>query len=270
MEHGDIHSPTINLRSGQSAPAGGKDSGATGATVATGTTTSTTSTSTSTSTADTAAHVFQLMKTKEAIEEELKALGSVLDSHKVTMKTSLTTFDGYPRDDIDIAQIRTTRTRIIRLRNDYKDIMKQIELGLHAHHAAISAASEKEAEEEAEKAAAAAAAAATEKLASGSSLTSAVVTATAEVTTPFAKINSVESESPAEEAGLKRGDYLKKFGEVNALNHDGLKALAKEVTRNEGKEIPLLISRDNQDIQLSLTPKSWSGRGKLGCHILPL
>lgn len=77
MEHGDIHSPTINLRSGQSAPTpGGEDSGATGATVATGTTTSTTSTST----ADTAAHVFQLMKTKEAIEEELKALGSVLDS----------------------------------------------------------------------------------------------------------------------------------------------------------------------------------------------
>jgi hypothetical protein len=62
MEHGDIHSPTINIRSGQSAPGSG-DGGATAA-----------------SPTDTAAHVFQLMKTKEEIEEELKALGSVLDS----------------------------------------------------------------------------------------------------------------------------------------------------------------------------------------------
>lgn len=104
--------------------------------------------------------------------------------------------------------------------------MKQIEAGLHAHHAATAAASEKEAE--------LAAAAAAERISSGSSLTSAVVTSTAEVTTPFAKINSVEPGSPAEEAGLKRGDYLKKFGGVNALNHDGLKALAKEVGVNDG------------------------------------
>jgi hypothetical protein len=104
--------------------------------------------------------------------------------------------------------------------------MKQIETGLHAHHAATAAASEKEAEM--------AAAAAAERIASGSSLTSAVVTSTAEVTTPFAKINSVEPGSPAEEAGLKRGDYLKKFGGVNALNHDGLRALAKEVGGNDG------------------------------------
>ena len=48
--------------------------------------------------------VLALIHQKDDIESELKALGSVLDSHKVNMKTSLTTFDGFPRDDVDIAQ----------------------------------------------------------------------------------------------------------------------------------------------------------------------
>ena len=45
-----------------------------------------------------------LMNQRDELEKELKALGSVLDSHKVTMQTALTTFDGFPRDDIDVAQ----------------------------------------------------------------------------------------------------------------------------------------------------------------------
>lgn len=64
----------------------------------------------------------QLMKEKARLESELKALGSVLESvqflpnksfgarsltmnqHGVNMNTGLTTFDGYPRADIDVAQ----------------------------------------------------------------------------------------------------------------------------------------------------------------------
>src|SRR5665213_3116457 len=65
----------------------------------------------------------QLITRKDNVEEELKALNSVLTSHGVTMTTTLTTFDGYPRDDIDVAQIRTTRQRMIMLRNDWKELM---------------------------------------------------------------------------------------------------------------------------------------------------
>ena len=64
----------------------------------------------------------ELMQEKERIEEEMSALSSVLQSvrphleasvaisnesllkHGVRMTSSLTTFDGFPRDDIDIAQ----------------------------------------------------------------------------------------------------------------------------------------------------------------------
>ena len=68
--------------------------------------------------------LMELITEKTRVEEELGALGSVLDSvlwyplymireeeadrsalqHGVTMSTSLTTFDGYPRNDLDIAQ----------------------------------------------------------------------------------------------------------------------------------------------------------------------
>ena len=69
--------------------------------------------------------LMELISRKDNLEAELKALGAVLDSvrrpaftwlvpnngslpctlqHGVHMTTSLTTFDGYPRDDLDIAQ----------------------------------------------------------------------------------------------------------------------------------------------------------------------
>ena len=68
--------------------------------------------------------LMDLIAEKTRVEEELSALGSVLDSvlrcplymvkkenadrstlqHGVTMSTSLTTFDGFPRNDLDIAQ----------------------------------------------------------------------------------------------------------------------------------------------------------------------
>lgn len=46
----------------------------------------------------------ELLRRKEDLEAELKALGAVLDSHGVNMDTPLLTRDGFPRADIDVAQ----------------------------------------------------------------------------------------------------------------------------------------------------------------------
>lgn len=51
---------------------------------------------------------------------------------------------------------------------------------------------------------------------------------------PFAKVNSVVDNSPAETAGLKVGDIIRNFGYVNNTNHDGLKRVAECVAGNEG------------------------------------
>ncbi|KAI1764747.1 hypothetical protein GGR53DRAFT_298006 [Hypoxylon sp. FL1150] len=199
----------------------------------------------------------ELQVKKEHLEAELKVLGGILDSHGVTMDTPLITGDGFPRADIDVAQIRTTRSRIIYLKNDYKDLMTTIEKHLHEHFASIQDTED--------------AAPAPTQL---SGMLGDSIPETLEE--PFAKVNSVVAGSPAESAGLKPGDEIRSFGYVNKANHDGLKKVAECVQGNQGQRILVKISRRiessrRQELQLNLTPRSnWGGRGLLGCHILPL
>ncbi|KAJ9221373.1 hypothetical protein DTO021C3_3596 [Paecilomyces variotii] len=212
--------------------------------------------------------MMELMAEKERLEAELSALSSVLTSHGVNMNTGLTTFDGYPRDDIDIAQIRTTRARIIHLRNDHKDVMNRLEKGLHEHFANL------------QQAQAQAAAGATDAPSSASQVAPADTTSTSPagiVETPFAKVNSVVSGSPAEQAGLKAGDTIRNFGGANWMNHERLSKVAQIVQQHEG--IPLVVKAVRKaesgsgttELTLRLTPRrDWGGRGLLGCHLVPL
>jgi len=50
----------------------------------------------------------------------------------------------------------------------------------------------------------------------------------------FARVDSVAPSSPADQAGLKIGDKIKRFGSVGALNHEKLSRVATEVQANEG------------------------------------
>ncbi|KAI1827966.1 hypothetical protein F4861DRAFT_490111 [Xylaria intraflava] len=199
----------------------------------------------------------ELQRKKDNMEAELKALGGVLDSHNVNMETPLMTPDGFPRADIDVAQIRTTRSRIIHLKNDYKDLMNAIEKHLHEHFASLRDTDD-----------------VASTPANGATMMGDAVPETLEI--PFAKVNSVVSDSPAESAGLKVGDEIRNFGYVNKSNHDGLRKVAECVQGNEGQRVLVKVSRrgefgTRQELQFYLTPRrNWGGRGLLGCHILPL
>lgn len=174
------------------------------------------------------------------------------------MTTSLTTPDDFPRSDLDVAQIRTTRSRIIHLKNDYKALMQRIEAGLHAHHAEHRASNP--------------------PASNPSNLASTSRTQQSQndiVETPFAKVQSVASNSPAEDAGLRPGDRVRRFGEVTWMNHEKLSRVAEVVQRNQGRRIVVKISRTrdegNEELELGLTPRAgWGGRGLLGCQILPI
>ncbi|EPS33171.1 hypothetical protein PDE_08133 [Penicillium oxalicum 114-2] len=209
----------------------------------------------------------ELMQEKERIEAELMALSSVLSSHGVNMNSSLTTFDGFPRDDIDIAQVRTTRVRIIHLRNDHKDVMNHLEKGLHAHFAQLQNA----------QAGGSAPNGTAPSSASQPSATESSIADAGSLGTPFARVNTVEPGSPAAEAGLKTGDLIRAFGGVHWLNHERLSKVAEAVQQNEGRPLTVRVSRRNNDsadtveVGLQLTPRrNWGGRGLLGCHLVPL
>lgn len=174
------------------------------------------------------------------------------------MNTPLVTPDGFPRADIDVAQIRTTRAKIIRLRNDYKGYMDTIEKGLHQHHAQLAASATSNVDTPQ-----------TNGHASPNGVSE--PTPTAPIRAPFARVNSVVDDSPADAAGLRAGDMITQFGDAVATNHEDLRRLAQVVKDNEGRQIMVKVRRALQDIDLTLIPRSdWGGRGSLGCHLLPL
>ena len=96
---------------------------------------------------------------------------------------------------------------------------------------------------------------------------------------PFARVNAVARDSPAQDAGLLEEDLIFKFGNLNAENHNHLKAIAALVPDVAGKQgsISIYVKRrkphaapDYWDtVVLSLKPRPWSGRGLIGCHIVP-
>ncbi|KAM5482470.1 putative 26S proteasome regulatory subunit [Microsporum audouinii] len=206
----------------------------------------------------------QLFDDKEKLEAELKTLSDVLGSHGVDMNTSLLTEDWFPRADLDIAQIRTTRARIIRLRNDYKAVMLKVEEGIAAYFASVK-------DTEGNTSAPLSIRPSANRDVEGASGTQ---VETLEM--PFAKVNSVTEGSPAAKAGLKAGDKVCNFGNITWANHENLTKIAAVVTNNI--ELPILVkvtrsSSDGESTQLTLrlTPSNdWGGRGLLGCHLVPL
>lgn len=192
------------------------------------------------------------------------------------MNTTLTTFDGYPRADIDVAQIRVTRSRIIYLRNDWKGLMGRIERGLVEHHEGMKISGQDlDGKGEDRKG---------EDGKDGDmSTTSENVEAQARSSppsapeAPFAKVNTVEPGSPAHEAGLKVGDLIRRFGSAIWSNHERLRRVGAVVQQNQGRPILVRVQRKTtdgigvQELEVRVTPRvGWGGRGSLGCHVVPI
>lgn len=188
-----------------------------------------------------------LMSRKESIEAELDAQVSILRANNSTLHSPLVDNEGFPRDDLDIYQVRNARVRIIELRNDLKAIITDIAKALEAVYDPS----------------------AVHPPASSSSDVGGVED---DVTKPFARVDGVAPNSPAAEAGMEREDLVVKFGHLTSqsFTSSSLQMLAELVAVSENRELPITVLRSDQTISIRLTPrKGWGGRGMLGCHIVP-
>ena len=86
---------------------------------------------------------------------------------------------------------------------------------------------------------------------------------------PFYLVDSIFNGSPAQEAGLKSGDLVIQFGSM--VNENKSPQLLQEIVKTSiNKPIPVTIKRNPEGfLGLQLTPKQWSGKGLLGCHLTP-
>lgn len=80
--------------------------------------------------------VMELIKKKEQIERTINDYGQVLSANNnIGMNESLVDQFGFPRNDVDVYQVRQARNQINCLQNDLKSLMKEIEEGLIETHA---------------------------------------------------------------------------------------------------------------------------------------
>lgn len=192
--------------------------------------------------------VKNLIKKKDDIEEQIKAYYDVLEDQGVGVEGPLVDEEGYPRADVNLYQIRTARHEISCLQNDHKAIMVEIEEALHKLHAREKAKQKQDQAEAQEEA----------------------MEQQVTLPPPFARVDAVTDGSPASGAGLRVGDEVIEFGSVNTANFQNLQNIASVVQHSEGKPLRVTVIRVGQKVQMNLTPQRWSGRGLLGCNIVPV
>ncbi|XP_054725452.1 26S proteasome non-ATPase regulatory subunit 9 [Anastrepha obliqua] len=205
--------------------------------------------------------VLKLMAEKERLESRISEYGNILASNNnVGMQGPLLDADGFPRSDIDVCQVRQARQQIICLQNDHKALMKEIEKNMHKLHAE---AAEEQSQSLSHKAAGM-------HLEDDNELSNTnsehSVLPTAQV---IVKVNMISRGSPAEEAGMQVGDEILEFGTVNSRNFQkDLSQIGDIVRHMQNQRIPLKVQRAGQHLDLILIPKTWGGRGLLGCNIV--
>ncbi|XP_076055808.1 26S proteasome non-ATPase regulatory subunit 9 [Oratosquilla oratoria] len=190
--------------------------------------------------------VFKLMKEKETIEDTLKELWEVLKSNNIGLQEPVVDREGYPRADIDVYQVQHARHRIRCLQNDHTAIMKEIEAGLEKVHAEARASQQVDPD---------GANVASEEHIHFES---------------FCKIDQVVPGSPADLGGLKVNDLVIKFGSVSNENFENLSSVGRVVQHSQNSPIKVTVQRQGKNVTLTVTPRVWSGKGLLGCNLVPL
>ncbi|XP_054821330.1 uncharacterized protein LOC129320138 [Prosopis cineraria] len=217
------------------------------------------------------AETLSLMDKRAAIEVEMNAIIERLNQPGGPgLSGNLVDSEGFPRTDIDIPVVRAERRRLSELRNDHKEISEKINQNIQILHAARlgnkTSLLKVSGDEDGPNAQT------SSTVESGSSVQNVLLRDSSNsmdvdvvVSIPFAMVDEISDSSPAAEDGLQLGDQILKFGSVEA-GDNLLQRLASEAQSNLGHAIPVAIMRQGAMINLIVTPRTWPGRGLLGCH----
>lgn len=205
-------------------------------------------------------NLLELMKTKDALEAE------IIMTQATSKPGKLVDADGFPRNDIDVHAERITRNKIATLQNDHKALMAKIEQGLYAVHGEARAQG---------------------TVTSGLPMPAGPVGGKGPLEIElsgkgkqvalspldaFYLCDNVAENSPANSAGLRIGDKILQFGSVlkrNTLKENLGKATQECVGHSENEPIKVVVYRNGEGmLNLTLTPRKWSGRGLLGCRFV--
>jgi len=207
---------------------------------------------------------------KDRLESKIEALQDYLNQPGMPgVSESLIDSEGFPRADIDIYAVRKARNELACAQTDHKAAMKDIEQRLYALHAesrvdvprrppAAPAMDGVEANRSA--------------LSEPAADSRPVASFEVKIPQPFALIDDVAEGGPAQESGLRVGDYVCSFGGISRAESDLAACFAQVqqlVPQSAGTSIELVVLRGAEHVTLSLVPKTWSGRGLLGCHLKP-
>eukprot|EP00890_Picochlorum_soloecismus_P002028 jgi/Picsp_1/2826/NSC_01052-R1_26s proteasome non-atpase regulatory subunit 9 len=192
----------------------------------------------------------KLYKEREGVEEEVK-----------TCVARLQELGGFPRGDIDLVSVRTDRMKVQALTNDHKMLSDKIEKLLHELHALTRDKGE-----------------GNEVPVAPPYHTSmdqihAVVAPIAVPTStkmPFAEVDELSMESPAMESGIRLGDKILRCNHVTAQTPNALQVMGTLVAESENSVMDVEVLRNDEKVSLKLRPKTWTGRGLLGCHLKPI
>ncbi|KAL4335349.1 hypothetical protein GQ457_07G044280 [Hibiscus cannabinus] len=209
----------------------------------------------------------KLMEKRSGIEAEMNAIIEQLcQPGGPGLSGSLVDSEGFPRADIDIPVVRAQRNRLAELKNDHQEITEKINVNIQVLHSAKLTSTPKESGVEMNQNASVVnvgASVSLQNLALRDSHGANDVDMISGV--PFAMVDEIADASPAAEDGLQLGDQIVKFGNVKA-GDNLLQRLASESQVNQGHPIPVTIMRQGALFNLSVTPRTWQGRGLLGCH----
>ncbi len=209
----------------------------------------------------------QLQAQRNAYETEAFAISSDLSSpgpngeKPAGVKDPLVDTEGFPRSDIDVHAVLEKRNRLSIINTDHRKLMMEIEVLLGKLHSDLPPFASSSSSSSSN---------------SGSNgisgITSTMSTMVTSSQRPFALIDEILEGSPAQLATLENGDLLYEFGAVKyQMGIDAIQQLPDFVKPNLNKAIKLKISRPpNTDIfEVEIIPRSWGGRGVLGCHFSP-